>query len=120
MNIAKNLEHSAFFFPERPVIRIGSSVIPYVRFNEQVNRVATALLKLGVGPGDHVGLCAPNSSEWLATYFGAMKIGAVAVTLPSTLTRVELDFLIKESIPRVIFTSEEKRDDLTECSSQVC
>ena len=112
MNIAKNLEHSAFFFPERPVIRMDSSVIPYVRFNDQVNRVATALLKLGVSSGDHVGLCAPNSSEWLAIYFGAMKVGAVAITLPSTLTSVELDFLIKESIPKVIFASEEKRDDL--------
>ena len=114
MNIAKNLEHSAFFFPERPVIRMGSSVIPYFRFNEQTNRVATALLKLGVGPGDHVGLCAPNSSEWLAIYFGAMKVGAVAVTLPGAITRDELDFLIKESVPKVIFTSEEKRDDLNE------
>ena len=112
MNIAKNLENSSSLFPERPVISEGSSVIPYVRFNEQANRVATALLKLGVRPGDHVGLCAPNSGQWLALYFGAMKVGAVAVTLPSTVTRDELDFLIKESIPKVIFTSAEKRDDL--------
>lgn len=114
MNIAKNLESSAFFFPERPVIREGSSDIPYLQFNEQANRVATALLKLGVRPGDHVGLCAPNSGQWLALYFGAIKVGAVAATLPSTLTRDELDFLIRESIPKVIFTSEEKRDDLKE------
>ena len=112
MNIAKNLESPAYFFPERPMIREGSSVIPYSRFNEHANRVATALLKLGVGPGDHVGLCAPNSGQWLAIYFGAIKVGAVAVTLPSTLTRDELDFLIKESVPKVIFTSEEKRDGL--------
>jgi len=96
------------------MISEGSSVISYVRFNEQANRIATALLKLRVGPGDHVGLCAPNSGQWLALYFGAMKVGAVAVTLPGTVTRDELDFLIKESIPKVIFTSEEKRDDLNE------
>jgi len=112
MNIAKNLESSASFFPERPVIRMGSSVIPYARFNEQANRVATALLKLGVNPGDHVGLCAPSSGQWLAFYFSALKVGAVAVTLPGTLTRGELDFLIRESIPKIILTSEEKMDDL--------
>ena len=54
--------------------------------NEGANRVATALLKMGVKAGDHIGLCAPNSPEWLIFYFGVLKAGAVAVTLGSALS----------------------------------
>jgi long-chain acyl-CoA synthetase len=61
MNIARNLERSAYFFPQRPVTSEGRSVTTYAQLNEQANRIATALMKLGVTPGDHVGLCAPNS-----------------------------------------------------------
>ena len=112
MNIAKNLETSAYFFPERPMIQEGSAIISYARFNEQANRVATALLNLGLRPGDHVALCAPNSCEWLTVYFGALKMGAIAVTLSSTVTADELAFLIRESMPKVIFASKERADDM--------
>lgn len=56
MNIAKNLERSAFYFPHRPVVNEDMSEISYTRFNARANRVATALIKLGVNPGDHIGI----------------------------------------------------------------
>jgi long-chain acyl-CoA synthetase len=52
----------------------------YARLNEQANRFATALILMDVKPGDHVGLCSPNSGDWLAFYFGVLKAGAVPVT----------------------------------------
>jgi len=114
MNIARNLESSAFLFPDRPVVSEGLSEISYAQLNEQANRVATALMKLGVTPGDHVGLCAPNSGDWLAFYFGVFKGGAVAVTLSIMLKRDELSLLINHSKPRIIFTHDEKLPDLAD------
>jgi long-chain acyl-CoA synthetase len=112
MNVATNLEWSAFFFPQHPVLSEGSSEITYARFNEQANRVATALLGMGIKPGDHVALCAPNSGEWLAFYFGVLKAGAVAVTLSSLLAPEEIALLVDHSRPRFIFTYQEKLDCL--------
>jgi len=112
MNIAKNLEHSAFLFPKRPAISIGHSITTYAQLNEQANRVATALLKLGVRPGDHVGICAPNSGEWLAFYFGLIKAGAAAVTMPSQLTPSELVQLVEETHPKIIYSDESQMDVL--------
>jgi len=80
MNLAKNLERSAFFFPERPAVSEGSSQMSYAQLNEKANRVATALMGLGIQPGEHVGLCAPNSGDWLAFYLGVLQAGEVAVT----------------------------------------
>jgi long-chain acyl-CoA synthetase len=113
VNIATNLERSAFYFPGRPVVSEESSETSYAQFNERANRVATALIKMGVKPGDHIGLCAPNSGEWLAFYFGVLKAGAVAVTLSSMLTRDELSLLVNHSRPKILYTFDEKLDDLT-------
>ena len=93
MNIATNLERSAYFFPERPAVYEGGLGVTYRQLNEKANRVATALLAMGVTPEDHVGLFAPNSADWVAFYFGVIKTGATAVTLSSALTKGELNLL---------------------------
>lgn len=120
MNIAKNLERSAFYFPDRPVVNDGQSETSYLQFNEQANRAATALIKLGIRPGDHVGLCAPNSIDWLVFYFGVLKCGGVAVTLSSLLKGEELSLLVNHSKPKIIFTFDEKLDELAALKRDEC
>ncbi len=114
MNIAKNLERSAFYFPDRPALSEDLSETSYAQFNERANRVATALIQMGIKPGDHIGLCAPNSGDWLTFYFGVLKAGAVAVALSSMLKGDELSLLINHSKPKFIFASDEKLDALAE------
>jgi long-chain acyl-CoA synthetase len=112
MNVATNLEWSAFFFPQRPALSEGSSETSYAHFNEKANRVATALIRLGIKPGDHIALCAFNSGDWLVFYFGVLKAGAVAVTFSSLLSPDEMALLINHSRPRFLFTSQERLDHL--------
>jgi len=112
MNIAKNLERSAFYFPNRPVLSEDLSETSYAQLNDRANRVATALIRMGIKPGDHIGLCALNSVDWIAFYFGVLKAGAVTVTLSSMLKRDELSLLIKHCRPKILYTSDEKLDDL--------
>lgn len=112
MNLSKNLEMSALYFPDRPAISEASSETTYAQLNAKANRVATALMGMGIRAGEHVGLCAPNSGDWLAFYFGVIKAGAVAVTLSSQLKKDELHLLINHSRPKMILTFDEKLNDL--------
>lgn len=112
MNVAHNLERSAFYFSKRPVLSEGFLEITYARLNNRANRVATALIRMGIKPGDPVGLCAPNSGDWIAFYFGVLKAGGVAVTLSSLLTRDELALLVSHARPKVLFTFDQKLEDL--------
>ena len=112
MNLAKNLERSAFYFPDRPIISETGKEISYAEFNCGANKIATALLKMGVQPGDHIGLCAANSSQWLTFYFGVLKAGATAVTLSHLLKQDELDLLINHCRPKIIFTQDDKIEAL--------
>ncbi len=108
MNISNNLESAAFYFPNRPALSEAGREITYSEFNDRANRIATGLIALGVRPGDHIGLLAPNSTDWLIFYFGVLKAGAVAVTFSSLLTPDEMALLINHSKPRFLFTSGEK------------
>jgi long-chain acyl-CoA synthetase len=108
MNLAQNLERSAFFFPHLPAVREAGSERTYAQLNDEANRIATGLIKMGVQPGDLIGLCAPNSADWIAVYFGVLKAGAVAVTLSAFLTEDEQANLVRHSKLGFIFTVEEK------------
>jgi long-chain acyl-CoA synthetase len=108
MNLAHNLEMSAQFFPNYPAIRERYQETTYGELNERSNRVASALVRLGIVPGDLVALCAPNSADWMAVYFGILKMGAVATTLSSLLTGAELSKLITHARPRVVYADETK------------
>jgi len=112
MNVAKNLERSALFFPDRPALSEGDRELTYFETNEKVNRIATALIRMGIKPGDHVAITYPNSIDWAIFYFGVLKAGAVAITLAANLSGDELKNLVVHSRPRMILSDEAKGDDL--------
>lgn len=112
MNVATNLEISARYFPKNPALSFEEKEITYAQFNEDANRVATALIKLGIKPGDHVGICSPNSMEWLILYFGILKMGGVAITLNAQLSPDELRLLLNHSKPRILYLFDERLNDI--------
>jgi len=107
MNLAKNVERSAQFFGERVAVIDGDARVTYAELNRQAGLAGAGLKALGVKPGDYVALCAPNSAQWLAFYFGVLKAGAIAVTLSPLLSPLELERLLTHSKPRAMFTSSE-------------
>jgi long-chain acyl-CoA synthetase len=112
MNVAWNLERSAFFFPEHPALSDGEREFNYQTFNALANQVATSLIQLGIKPGDFIGLCAPNSADWIIFYFGVIKTGAVAVTYSYLLQENEFHLLVHHSKPKMIFTSDARLSEL--------
>ncbi len=104
MNVASNLERAARFFPDNPAVSFAGREIAYSRLDEEASRVASALLAMGLTPGDHVTLCGANCLEWIIAYFGILKAGTVAVTLSSSLSFDELTLLANHAKPRVVLT----------------
>jgi long-chain acyl-CoA synthetase len=108
MNLARIVEHSALYFPDHPAISGTESELSYRALNERANQVATALISLGIQPGDRVALCAPNAIEWVIFYFGVIKAGAIAVSVSSQVASHELKQMITDSRPKCILTSDDK------------
>ena len=112
MNSATILEYSARYFPDNTAVIEDKRTYSYSQFNNYASRIASALSGYGIRPGDYVGFCAPNSFDWLALYFGALKCGAVAVTFSHLLTKNEFQKVLSDCKPRVLFTTEGRLPDL--------
>ncbi|MFH1152923.1 MAG: AMP-binding protein [Pseudomonadota bacterium] len=112
MNIANSLEISTLHFPDNIALVDQNRQMTYAELDAESNRIASALKTLGAAPGDHIALCLPNSCTWVTTYFGILKSGAVAVTLPHTMTQNELTPVLDDCRPRIIFTDDKKLPDI--------
>ncbi|MCV7075118.1 AMP-binding protein [Mycobacterium szulgai] len=62
-----------------------------------VRRLATGLMRAGIGPGDRVGIWAPNRWEWVLVQYATAEIGAVLVTINPAYRERELDYALSQS-----------------------
>jgi len=91
------LTDSARRHPDRPVLRVGDSVVSYGRLDEDSDRAAAALRRLGVAPGRAVALMVPNGVDFVVAYFAALKAGGTVVPLNVLLRATELEHCLRDS-----------------------
>ena len=78
----------------------------YKKYKEEIEKLATGLLKLGVKPGDRVGIWGTNSAEWSLTQYATAKIGAIMVCINPAFRTYELEYVLNKVECRVIITDE--------------
>ena len=81
MNLRLMLEEVAKQYGAKTAIALGDRRLSYAELDEASNRVANALLELGLSKGDRVAVLLSNSPEFAIIYFGIVKVGAIAVPL---------------------------------------
>ena len=69
----------------------------YPQFRDDVDEFARSLVAMGVKPGDKVAIWASNVPQWYLTFWAAVKIGAVLVTVNTGYKIHELEYLLKQS-----------------------
>ena len=79
MNIGSLLPRHARYRPNHTAIVFNDTRLTFLQFNQRVNRLANALLGLGVGKGDKLATILPNCLELLEVYWAIAKMGAVPV-----------------------------------------
>jgi long-chain acyl-CoA synthetase len=104
MTLKQMLEEAAKRYAGKTVIVMGERKLSYAELDEASNKVANALVGMGLGKGDRVALLLANSSEFVAIYFGVVKMGGIAVLLDPKYKLTELVSLCDDSQPRVLVT----------------
>ncbi|OAQ71118.1 long-chain-fatty-acid-CoA ligase [Pochonia chlamydosporia 170] len=79
----------------------------YNELNQQSSSLAQALLDMGIGVGDRVGIMAGNCEQYAAVFFAVAKIGAILVILNNTYTPTEAMYGLKFSDCKVFFTTQQ-------------
>ena len=76
--------------------------ITYQEVFEKVNRTGNALKELGIGLENRVLVILPDSPEFAYSFFGAIKIGAVAVPTNPWMFAKDYEYLINDSRAQAI------------------
>src|SRR2546425_5994247 len=90
----------------RPAFHQENRVVTYGEIFESVNRVGNALLDLGVQMEDRVLLTLLDGPEFVAAFFGAMKLGAVPVPVNTLMRAADYRFFLEDSRAKVAIISE--------------
>lgn len=104
MTLKQMLEEAVKRYAGKTVIVMGERKLSYAELDEASNKVANALVGMGLGKGDRVALLLANSPEFVAIYFGVVKMGSIAVLLDPKYKLTELVSLCDDSQPRVLVT----------------
>ncbi|MFJ5954631.1 AMP-binding protein [Paenarthrobacter sp. NPDC092416] len=110
--IGANFERIAAQFPLRDAL-IEAAATPggdarrwsYEKLNDDVDHLARALLAVGVGKGERIGIWSPNCAEWTILQYATAKIGAVLVNVNPAYRSHELGFVVKQNGMRMLVTA---------------
>jgi len=117
------LERSATRFPDKTALVHGDARATYNEINNQANNLALHLIENGLTPGGRVALLMENCLEYVISYYGILKTGAVAVPLNSDLKTEGLESILAELEAKCVISSSRfekllQAADLAACGIQ--
>jgi len=93
----------------------------YADFDERVDRLAKALMALGVEKGDRVGIWALNYAEWVLVQFATARMGAILVNINPAYRTFEFEYAMKQAeISTLIIQGRFKTSDYVGMFYEVC
>ena len=113
LNLKLMLETIAGQYPQKAAIISGERKLSYAELDAASNKVANALLKIGVRKGDRVAMILTNSPEFVATYFGAIKAGSIPIPLDVRYKVGELAPIFDNCRPKVLVAESLLLEPLT-------
>ena len=93
-NLADLFEAAVDAYPEREYLVADGERRTYAEMEARANRLAHWLATQGIGPGDHVGIYAYNSVEWVETAWAVFKLRAIWININYRYVKDELRYLL--------------------------
>ncbi len=106
LNLASIISHHARLAPEKEAIVWENVRLTFGALDKLSNRVANALVEMGIGHGDKVALNCTNLPYFPVVYYGIMKAGAVVVPLCVLFKAGEIEYHLRDSDANAVFVFE--------------
>ena len=100
------LDEAAARWGQREALVFGEQRWTYAELNAEVERVAKALIALGVSNGENVALWMTNRPEWLFLMFGVARVGACLVPLNTRYRTDDVAYAVKQSKSTTLISLE--------------
>ncbi|MBI4331246.1 MAG: long-chain-fatty-acid--CoA ligase [Chloroflexi bacterium] len=110
MNTVDFLNIAAAVVPDRPAVIFEGKKFTFADVAERSNRLAGAMMKLGIQRGSRVAILQVNTNQFVEAYFAAAKIGAIFVPLNFRAKEDELTYMINYAEADLIFCGDRYAD----------
>ena len=127
MLLSDFLVQGARRYGDKTAMVCGAKRMTYQEIDRSSNRVAHALLDLGVRRGDRVAIFLDNSAETVITAFAILKIGCVFTIINASMKSAKLHYILDNSEASALITdlrrwrvAEEATDGLTSLKASIC
>ena len=81
---------------EALVVRHQNVRLTYAQLKSRVDALACGLMRLGLEPGERIGIWSQNNMEWALTQFASAKAGLVLVNINPAYRRSELEYALNK------------------------
>jgi long-chain acyl-CoA synthetase len=98
------LQETAEKYPQKVALSYCEKEITYSLLDSLSNQFANVLAELGVERGDRVAVFLPNIPQFIITYFGALRAGAVVTAISSLHREREVEHQLNDSGAKTIIT----------------
>ena len=103
--IHQSIPHSAQVTPDAPALLFKDQTFTYRQVQHRVEQAASALLGLGIGPGERVAVYLPKQPEAVFSLFGAAAAGACFVPINPLLKPHQVAYILTHCGVKVLITS---------------
>ncbi len=100
------LDDAARDYPDKVYTIFNGGTRTFAQVKDAADRIANFLAAKGIQKGDRVAIFLPNLPHYPEIYFGILKAGAVTVTCNPMYTPSELNYQLKDSGARGVFTMD--------------
>jgi fatty-acyl-CoA synthase len=101
------LAWAAHVYPNKTAVVHGDRAFTYAEFAARCRRLASALVRRGVEPGDTVAIMAPNVPAMLEAHYGVPMAGAVLNALNYRLDARTIAFILEHGEAKLLITDRE-------------
>jgi long-chain acyl-CoA synthetase len=98
--------------PDKAALIFEDRTWSYAALDAASNRIAQALLDLGVGPEECVAILDKNTPVYFELFFGACKLNATTVGVNWRLAPPEIEAILADAAPKVLIIGEDFLDHL--------
>ncbi len=108
LTMGEQLDVNARKYPNKLAVKDWrGKAFTYKEFNERVNRLANALLKLGLQKGDRISTMMLNCEEYAEIYCAAAKAGLVVAPISWRFVAKEVEYIVNHADSKVVIVEEE-------------
>lgn len=105
--VADLLRRGRYHQPDRTALIFKDRHLSYAELDDECNRVANALLDLGIHKYDRVAILARNTLHHVLTWFGCAKAGAVYLAINYLLGPEEIAYCLQHSASRILVVEDD-------------